>query len=112
MATLVWSGRGDYNGGNMECRLVTLNALTVNGTATMYATSDGTATGPALFTTILHANACALGTTQAFCAIQSISSDLKTIKVSSLGPTGILLGGLSMAIVANNTTIQLMLIGI
>lgn len=70
------------------------------GVGTIYPTSDGTATGTALFSNILHASATGWSNTSTLTLIptvsgKSISSDLKTVTFNTLVPTGILLGGTS-----------------
>ena len=104
-------------GGIPNVRTYFASATTAGGVATVYATSDGTATGTAIFSQILYANASPWVNTSSATAApmtsgKSISSDQRTLTFNVTSGTSLALGGATMVAAPNGTQVLCMIWGI
>lgn len=90
-------------------------ALTVSGLATFYLTTDGTPTGPAIFTNIDTQRGIFKSHDEADIAIQSefqsLSDDKKVLVFKVNQITNVLLGALNIVSAANGRPINILVIG-
>ena len=96
----------------VSLRTWTTTAATASGVATFYATVDGTASGDALFSGLTNVHATAqtgsvAPLAQVWCSVQSISADLKVIKVACLTGSTVVVGGPSVATCSDGTLVYL-----
>lgn len=107
-----------FNSGNLpNARVCFASAATSGGTATLYATVDGTSTGAAIFSKILHADAqgwvnTATPISVVFTGGKSISSDQRSVSFNVLTGNSIVLGGAPMAVAPNNTQVTAVIWGV
>lgn len=105
------------NGSIPNVRVCFASALVANGVATCYATVDGTSTGAAVFSQILHADAQAWVNTSTPVAVvftggKTISADQRSITFNVLTGNTVVLGGAPMALAPNNTQVTAVVWGL
>ena len=108
-----------YNGPTSFTNAILWQATTNttnNGTVTFYPTSDGTASGTAIFRTIICASANPWNNTNSATAVQyvggkSISADNRTVVFNVVQGTNLALGGATTAFAPANIPVMCAIIG-
>ena len=98
-------------------KLYFASASTTNGVATVYPTSDGTPTGTALFSQVLHADAQAWVNTSLPIAVvdtggKSIGSDQRSVSFNVTAGNAVVLGGNSVVAAPNGTMVTCVVWGL
>jgi len=94
----------------------TVATSSTTGEAIAYPTTTGTASGDAIFTTILHATACAVSNTTSavqtpWAGLRSVAADRKSVSFNVVMGTPMLLGGNSVVAAPKGTQVQVLIFG-